>query len=172
MTPQDPTSTDKEPTMTHYPSTDKEPTMTHYPSIDRTRRPVAVYGTLRPGQGNDRLWHGVLDADPDPVVVPGYALHDGGGFPAAVADPERSLVASVLRAGPDVPDDAWHAVLARLDRLEGYPGWYDRVTVSTATGEEVWMYAMTDPANVARWSALPLVPDGDWCAGGTRWIVR
>lgn len=103
------------------------------------RYPIAVYGTLRPGYGNDRLWQergrGVHDGD---ATVEGYALA-GRAFPYATPSPDDTIVVCLIE--PEA--DHYAAVLQDMDWLEGVPHHYTRelVAVNTPDGYRVaWMY--------------------------------
>jgi gamma-glutamylcyclotransferase (GGCT)/AIG2-like uncharacterized protein YtfP len=132
--------------------------------------PIFVYGTLRPGWGNARLWQGraepVLDGA---VTVTGYRLTSNGGFPYAIPHPGAVTVGCLI-----VPDDAeYDRVLEQMDWLEGYPHHYDRVIVHAALPEgrgfvEAWLYTPSDPARPAR---LPAVPGNDWTAAEAEAVV-
>lgn len=115
------------------------------------RLPIFVYGTLRPGHGNARLWRGVAGAEFDgSCYVVGYALVSNGGFPymvpAAAAQTTGALITPAV--------DQYDHVLARMDALEGYrPGsphnHYERITVSVVV-----------PGRQRIISAFTYVPDG------------
>lgn len=123
-----------------------------------------VYGTLRVGQPN---WGRLLASAAERVVsgrLAGVVLLDCGHYPAAVQ-----------RAGGDgvtgdvvwVRAQAWPAVLAGLDHLEGYDArdpepLFDRVVRSVDTAEgpvECWVYlagrGLADAVQA-------LVSGGDW----------
>jgi gamma-glutamylcyclotransferase (GGCT)/AIG2-like uncharacterized protein YtfP len=120
---------------------------------------LAVYGTLRLGQGN----HGVLGRhNPEYLgtdTLIGFNMYNTGGFPAVVPDLEEGMgdgpiVVEVFRA----PMSA----LPSCDGLEGYhPDYpkrsmYLRETVDTQYG----------PAYIYIWNRplrdMPLIPGGDW----------
>lgn len=107
------------------------------------RRPIAVYGTLRSGNGNARLWHGHATSRGTGYII-GYALVTNGGFPYAVRAATAQSVVEVIV--PHVDD--YDYVLGRMDALEGYrPGsqhnHYDRVTVPVFVEGNIvtaWIY--------------------------------
>lgn len=131
------------------------------------RLPFFVYGTLRPEQGNDHCWQGYARAVGDGLShVNGFRLVHNGAFPYALPCPGDAVVGAVI-----VPtDDTYEYVLDRMDRLEGYPSFYDRVVVSvlnerTGKSRGAWMYTPARPADYER---LRTVPNNDWsafCAG-------
>lgn len=96
---------------------------------------VAVYGTLKKGYGNN--WHlrdaNLLKED----VVHGYKLYNSG-FPVACPADGCAITVEVYEF-----DD--EATLVGMDRLEGYRGvgqhnMYDRIEVTTESGEDCHMY--------------------------------
>ena len=123
--------------------------------------PVFVYGTLRPGWGNSRLWEGRGAAMHDgAATVTGFALVSGGAFPFAIPAADSVAVGALIY--PDV--DVYDEVLEALDRLEGYPRFYDRimVVVDTPAGRvKAWIYT---PADHGRYDDMPPVPGNNWTA--------
>lgn len=115
---------------------------------------VFVYGTLRVGQGNHHLLaHApMIGLDRTPAR---YTLVDLGAFPAVVVGGATAVVGEVFEV------DA--ATLARLDRLEGHPRFYQRTTVRLASGRRAEMYVM------ALGEDRPQRPiaSGDWLASGS-----
>lgn len=114
-------------------------------TTDSPRLPIFVYGTLRPGHGNARMWEGHGDGLHDgAATVLGYRLTSNGGFPYLVAD-DGSVTAGCL-VEPE-PAEYEH-VLARMDALEGYAqhsrhNHYERVHVVVHTPEGpvlAWVY--------------------------------
>lgn len=104
---------------------------------------LAVYGTLRRGQGNA----GLLG---DSVFIEtrrmdGYAMYRCGGFPGIVESEEDSVVVEIY--------DASTALIPRLDQLEGHPSHFERVRKGGLT-----FYEYRQPVD-----RLPKVPSGDWC---------
>lgn len=108
---------------------------------------VFVYGTLKRGYVNHRVMeqaNGVFlgDAKTSPSV---FDLCDLGAFPAVV--PGEHRIAGELYA---VPDDG----MTPLDRLEGFPRFYDRKLVSVDVmhpGDDdvaqavAWVYFLHEP---------------------------
>ena len=105
------------------------------------RLPVFVYGTLRPGWGNARLWAGCAEAHHDgTATVLGYHLTTNGGFPYLVWDDASTTVGTLIEPA----DEDYDEVLARLDALEGYRPWgrhnhYERVHVVVHTPDGPWL---------------------------------
>lgn len=126
--------------------------------------PTFVYGTLRPNQGNDRLWK-----DEGYAIADGYAWVEGfrlvtqGFYPYAIPDASESITGALIAPDPDCYD----GVMARLDRLEGVPMHYKRVLVPVMfvgydwqdLRTEAWLYVPADPTDYAH---LDPVRENDW----------
>jgi len=116
-----------------------------------TTHKVAVYGTLREGQGN---WNWALRGRSDKLgdtEVSGFLMYNTGGFPAVVHATDEDVIKIEVY---EVDDE----VFADLDRLEGYPTMYTREQVDTEYGP-AWLYIWN--SSTAR---LQLLPEGDWVA--------
>lgn len=111
---------------------------------------VAVYGTLREGNGN----HVLLEHEEKLSTerVSGFKMYSLGGFPAILptGNEEDRVTIEVY----EVDDET----LARLDRLEGYPGWYERSVVHTTLGGAL-IYHFTE--DMIR-PHFPLIEGGNW----------
>lgn len=114
------------------------------------RHLVFVYGSLKAGHYN----HGCLDGGTflGRRRLIGAHLHDLGSYPMAVLSPGSEAVIH----GELYSVDA--AGLARLDRLEGYPGYYDRSRQHLSDGTVASVYH-GQPNQVAE---APRIPHGDW----------
>lgn len=114
---------------------------------------VAVYGTLRKGCHNNYLLRdsnlkGVAFSDNDAT------MYSAGGFPILkLGEPTCKIVVEIY----EVSDDILHRY---LDRLEGYPDWYDRTmtdfTMESGDKVQAWIYHQEDNHK------LPIVQTGDW----------
>ena len=92
-----------------------------------TYQPAFVYGTLRPGGGNHGLWGSRAEArHDDRCFVVGFALVHNGHFPYLIPAATSQSVGCLIYPHADHYDD----VLADMDRLEGVPNHYNRVTVA------------------------------------------
>jgi len=116
---------------------------------------VFVYGTLKKGHGN----HYILDKDPIETIIadlPFYMV-SLGAFPALVPtrnDQQNQIVGEVY--------DISRQELSRLDHLEGYPNFYDRMPMDMTDygiGEEVWVYYIPEIDLYDHWSKME---SGDW----------
>lgn len=92
---------------------------------------VFVYGTLLSGESNHYLLEG--SELMGKTVANGFDLKDLGPFPACVENPLSTT---------SVEGEVWMVtkeVLARLDRLEGYPTFYNRKKIWTFF-DDCWIY--------------------------------
>jgi gamma-glutamylcyclotransferase (GGCT)/AIG2-like uncharacterized protein YtfP len=108
---------------------------------------VAVYGTLRRGEGN---YHYFLDRSRKLGVcaIEGWDMYSLGAFPF-VTPGEGKITIEVFKV-----DDT---TFRELDGLEGYPDFYDRKVVETAYGP-AWIYFM-EPEEI---TLNPRIDSGDW----------
>ena len=95
---------------------------------------VAVYGTLKQGQYNHPVLHRQGAEYLGTDILYGWAMYDLGSFPCVVP---MKLSGSIVVEVYEVAD------LKATDRLEGYPGFYDRVQVVTHYGS-AWIYFMRE----------------------------
>lgn len=93
---------------------------------------VFVYGTLKKGFGNHRLLIN-QEFKGHHVTSPEYTMVSLGGFPGVIQDGRTSITGEVY----SVTEEA----MKSLDRLEGYPRFYDRVQIATPFGD-AWMYTL------------------------------
>jgi gamma-glutamylcyclotransferase (GGCT)/AIG2-like uncharacterized protein YtfP len=125
---------------------------------------VAVYGTLRAGYGNDRIWNGKPDCRSVCLdEVTDYKLVSNGAFPYAVPARGAAITVEVV----EVPT----SVLRSFDALEGYPVHSDRRTVITADkGLTVEMYTPANPGNYTHLETVPMDEHGrhDWALAARR----
>ena len=111
---------------------------------------VAVYGSLRAGCGNHRLLEGSECIGTYRIDAP-FKMHSLGGFPALVPDAEdNSIVVEVYEV-----DDT---TMAKLDGLEGYPSFYNRMVISVSASLNAWIYFMED----REFKDDSFVVSGDW----------
>ena len=114
---------------------------------------VFVYGSLRKGFGNNRLLQGqeFLRAS---ATEDKFLMYSMGGFPAVDTSVDSNQIQGELyEVNPEG--------MARLDRLEGYPSFYDRKEVKLATGETAWVYFI-DEFHKRYGSNYETVENGDW----------
>lgn len=108
---------------------------------------VAVYGSLKSGFHNHRLLEKSKKVGEQQVE--GWEMYSLGGFPAVV--PSSNFNDKVSVEVYSVDDETFK----NLDRLEGYPHFYDRIKVKTQQGD-AWMYYFQYPPNDNK------VEDGNW----------
>lgn len=109
---------------------------------------VFVYGSLRQGYGNHRLLEGSTFLG-QRTTQPLFTMVNLGAFPAVLPDGDTPIVGELYEVDADTFD--------RLDWLEGYPNFYDRMLVDIE-GDTAWMYY------IAGESRGSIVPSGDWNA--------
>lgn len=110
---------------------------------------VLVYGSLKKGFGN----HGCLGDSPmlgTVITPPEYTMYSLGGFPGVVLGGDTAISGEVY----EVTD----ATLARLDRLEGVPTFYDRHLIDTPYGQAI-IYILQDTRYL---NDTNKVEDGVW----------
>lgn len=112
---------------------------------------IAVYGTLRTGEANQ---HYVKDAaSVRNCTIKGTLYNTGWGFPALVLNGSTAVAGELV----EITLEAWR----KVDRLEGYPGFYDRLltTVKLEDGStaEAWVYVMNKLPPKAT-----VIGGGDW----------
>jgi gamma-glutamylcyclotransferase (GGCT)/AIG2-like uncharacterized protein YtfP len=127
--------------------------------------PIAVYGTLRPGCGNDQLWKGLAEPiDDSNLLIFGYRLVSFGAFPYAIPDPDEVSIGCLLVARPG----CWPELIRRCDRLEGVPVHYIReealVQRANHTTEFAWIYTPAGWEEQRGWRNREprQVPLNDW----------
>jgi gamma-glutamylcyclotransferase (GGCT)/AIG2-like uncharacterized protein YtfP len=129
--------------------------------------PIFVFGTLRPGHGNDRLWRGrARDQYDGDCYVTGFRLV-GRGFPYPIPEEGAETVGALIVPEPE----QYELVLAWMDDLEGVPHHYTRdlVVVTTPEGYRVaWMYVTAIDLTDHRGARFPVPTDAngryDWAA--------
>jgi gamma-glutamylaminecyclotransferase len=106
-----------------------------------------VYGTLKKGY---RL-HGYLENSPflKEAQIPNHVLLDLGSFPGMVLG-EGKVKGEIYEVSDEVIDT--------LDHVEGTPTFYNRETVTTDEGEQVFAYVYQG----AYQSKYKVVDGGNW----------
>ena len=110
-------------------------------------RRVFVYGTLMRGQRNDHYMQGArfLGRHRTEDI---YSMFEFGGFPAVCADGRHAIEGELyLVSGRQ---------FKRLDELEFYPHFYQRIEIPTRYGD-AWMYTV----RVEQCRGKRLIP-GNW----------
>lgn len=121
--------------------------------MDQALGKVAVYGSLRKGLHN----HGLL-AQADYLGterISGFNMHSLGSFPFVTTrgvTPESEITIEVYEVTP--------AEFRRLDMLEGYPSFYDRMLIDTSHGQ-AWIYFIDQDGSYST-TRNEQVQDGDW----------
>lgn len=112
---------------------------------------VFVYGTLLSGFGNNRL---LVDSKYlGQEIIEGFEMYSLGGFPAITPGKGR-----ILGEVYEVDEKT----MTRLDGLEGYPNFYNRMKIDINNNtDEAWVYFMDNPHRF-RGGSTPLVVSGSW----------
>lgn len=87
---------------------------------------LAVYGSLRAGMGNNRLIEHAKLLSTEKVSLP-FDMIDMGAFPGLIKSEEVNDI-DVEIYEVDMP------TYQRVERLEGYPSFYDRQLIETSVG--------------------------------------
>lgn len=119
----------------------------------------AVYGTLRPGFGNNVLFRNEHSEHLGTIQTPPiFTMYSLGGFPGVAETGDTAITIDVYR----VTDDS---VVRMVNGLEGYTGkrndpmnWYDTCDVETPWGVAN-MFTMNGLRDGSRHS---IVESGDW----------
>jgi len=92
---------------------------------------VAVFGSLKKGFGNHRV---IGDSEflGTTKTEPKFTMFSFGGFPGLLLEGNTSIEVEVY----DVTN---REIMNGLDRLEGYPSFYDRTQIETEFGD-AWIY--------------------------------
>ena len=108
---------------------------------------VFVYGSLREGLHNHPLLEDSQKVGEFRFELP-FSMYSLGGFPALVPDEVPNLITGEVYE-IDQP------TFERLDRLEGYPRFYDRQLINTPAGD-AWVYFINNETYQTK------VDSGDW----------
>lgn len=109
---------------------------------------VFVYGTLLSGESNHRLLEGSTKVG-NYALAKGFLMKNLGPFPACVEESDNPIpvIGEVWKVSPET--------FARLDRLEGYPDFYNRKQIDTFSGP-AWIYFCNEEKD------RPTILSGSW----------
>ena len=121
--------------------------------MDQALGKVAVYGSLRKGLHN----HGLLAQAKSLGTerIKGFNMYSLGSFPFVTTrgtTGESEITIEVYEVTP--------AEFRRLDMLEGYPSFYNRILVDTTHGQ-AWIYYIDNDDSYST-TRNERVQDGDW----------
>ena len=111
--------------------------------------PVFVYGTLLSGEANHRLIEHASFLG-EALTLPDFELADLGPYPALVLGGATAVRGELYAVTP--------ALLRVIDRLEGHPGFYRRVSIAVADGRPSVTYIL-EPGQA---QGYPRITSGDW----------
>lgn len=120
---------------------------------------VFVYGTLLKGFGNNHLLNNstfICDA-----IMRGLKMFDLGFYPACIVtnNPNDIIVGEVYEV-------TWGKLMGELDRLEGYPRYYDRIEKefeSEDFEDDAWIYIQSN----YQVKGNPVIASGNWMTRST-----
>lgn len=100
--------------------------------ISETLKRIAVYGSLRQTMGNHRLIEHVPMHKKETIELP-FKMISYGAFPALIpSNQQRPVVVEYYDLDP--------VTYARVERLEGYPHFYDKHTFVDSEGVNCEIY--------------------------------
>lgn len=109
---------------------------------------LAVYGSLKEGFQNHEFLAN-SDHIANMKLQGGYTMVDLGPFPGIVLKGNTSIYVELYQLNDEL-------TLERIDRLEGYPYFYQKTVVTTPYGEAI-MYYLPDT-----YLKYPVVCNGFW----------
>jgi len=110
---------------------------------------VAVYGSLLSNKGNHCLLEGSKYIGTT-LTPPEYTMYSLGGFPCIALEGGTPIHVEVYEVD--------ESVFGMLDRLEGYPSFYNRKEIETELGT-AWIYYISDVNYLGK---LNVVTSGRW----------
>ena len=108
---------------------------------------VFVYGSLKSGHYNHSLLSNSVFVS-NHITEPKFTLVDLGAFPAVLSHGATSIQGELYKVT--------EKTLAELDKLEGYPKYYDRMKILTDVGN-AWMYTLVKGSK-----DYPVIESGIW----------
>lgn len=119
---------------------------------------VFVYGTLKRGFGNyERILENSSTFLGEYTSKEKYSMLNFGPFPGVLLNGKGKIKGEVFEVDNNT--------FKRLDELEGYPHFYNRLEIDTIYGK-AWMYYVSRDDEYTR--DRDLVADGDW-KGNENW---
>lgn len=114
---------------------------------------VAVYGSLLSGLGNNIILKDSLKLGEEVISIP-FKMVSLGAYPGLIPTEDNNNIKIEIY---EVSDELF---TNKLDRLEGYPDFYNRMEVNTSFGK-AWIYFLNDYSFIDNYS-LQIVFSGDW----------
>jgi gamma-glutamylcyclotransferase (GGCT)/AIG2-like uncharacterized protein YtfP len=110
---------------------------------------VFVYGSLKEGRSNAYLLSGSKLLG-EALTRPSFTMLNLGVYPGVVLKGSTAIHGEVYEVS--------EITFARLDMLEGYPSFYDRMEIDTEYGA-AWIYFLASPDD---YSERRIVEGGIW----------
>lgn len=119
---------------------------------------VGVYGTLKRGFYNHHLLEKAEFIKTTVIPDGNYCLYDLGSFPAVKVvlygnEETTPVTVEIFQVDKETFDN--------LDRLEGYPSFYNRVLIETPEGYHAWLYVMSSE-QLSYHKGKSIIPDGNY----------
>ena len=115
---------------------------------------VVVYGTLRTGYYNNKYHLSDQKFLGEFKTKSKFTMFSFGGFPGLLDKGNTSIFCEVYQI-----DNL--NTFNNLDRLEGYPEFYNRKKIDTPWGK-AWIYYIEEASNEYSNGNYPLIKSGDW----------
>lgn len=116
--------------------------------LDGLDLPYFVYGTLRPGFGNSRIWKAInakAQFDGECRVKDWALINTNSVIPYAIPSPGHVVWGTLIYPGFYTEDQ--QRLRRGLDTLEGHPEHYDRLKVEVqcpkGSDRDAWIYSPT-----------------------------
>jgi gamma-glutamylcyclotransferase (GGCT)/AIG2-like uncharacterized protein YtfP len=100
--------------------------------LNKAEQLVFVYGTLRTGEENHALLTGSVNLGMA-TTAGKFTMLDMGDYPAVINHGNHAIVGEVYMVSRET--------MAKLDVLEEYPDYYQRMMISTPYGD-AWIYVL------------------------------
>lgn len=108
---------------------------------------VFVYGSLKSGYFNHHLLSNAEFISPH-ITEAEFTLIDLGRYPAVLCNGTTSIQGEIYSINK--------TIFLALDKLEGYPEYYDRILINTQFGK-AWMYTLAKEDK-----NYPVIASGVW----------
>jgi len=117
---------------------------------------IAVYGSLRGGMGNNRIIEGATLLSTEDMALP-FEMIDMGSYPGLIRSPETNNIKIEVY-------EVNEPMYKRVERLEGYPSFYNRELIETSVGPaDVYFLDKENGREYSRYPRVVKIEDTyDW----------